>query len=439
MTYLYSLMNSLITFIKATFFLLANVSTSHCAPNDEAETTSAIDSISIKNQYKVSLGPTIVHSTEIYQTSPGLFLQIEKYDENGEHSSICFNFGVPAAEVVTGAAWFVYYKKLLYLMQQGGIDKKIQFQVYTGIALATGGFLLSARAIITYINSLNKTAEHLKAKNFHVVIEKNGEITNVNDLSTVFSFVGKDPASGTRKPTYDIEKNSLSDGKNPIQESISTGEKNIDNAVNNQLEEMMQQASDARSSTQSLQLSEADDGGGIISYLRKTLSNIEQQTQQSGLSVSGTPESLSASQANQLRESIDDIWESPKYDSASRAMTSLDHYYGFSPVETKEFEYLFDSIMVSWSLMFILNLSLALWLFFTFFFPELKEKKESFIEKYPFLKKSVLYYNSLDKEKLLIIRRIIFMLWLGCNVVMVGSLAGLWYCFKLTIKHFFIK
>lgn len=77
--------------------------------------------------------------------------------------------------------------------------------------------------------------------------------------------------------------------------------------------------------------------------------------------------------------------------------------------------------------------------FFNFFFPELKEKKENFIEKYPFLKKSVLYYNSLDKEKLLIIRRIIFMLWLGCNVVMVGSLAGLWYCFKLTIKHFFIK
>lgn len=154
----------------------------------------------------------------------------------------------------------------------------------------------------------------------------------------------------------------------PIQESISTGEKNIDNAVNNQLEEMMQQASDARSSTQSFQLSEADDGGGIISYLRKTLSNIEQQTQQSGLSVSGTPKSLSASQANQLRESIDDIWESPKYNSASRAMTSLDHYYGFSPVETKEFEYLFDSIMISWSLMFILNLSLALWLFLTFFF-----------------------------------------------------------------------
>jgi hypothetical protein len=30
------------------------------------------------------------------------------------------------------------------------------------------------------------------------------------------------------------------------------------------------------------------------------------------------------------------------------------------------------------------------------------------------------------------------MLWLGCNVVMVGSLAGLWYCFKLTIKQFFL-
>ena len=29
--------------------------------------------------------------------------------------------------------------------------------------------------------------------------------------------------------------------------------------------------------------------------------------------------------------------------------------------------------------------------FFNFFFPELKEKKENFIEKYPFLKKSVLY------------------------------------------------
>ena len=63
MTYLYSLINSLITFIKATFFLLANVSTSHCAPNDEAETTSAIDSISIKNQYKASLGPTINYSS----------------------------------------------------------------------------------------------------------------------------------------------------------------------------------------------------------------------------------------------------------------------------------------------------------------------------------------------------------------------------------------
>lgn len=152
MTYLFLLINSLITFIKATFFLLVNVSTSHCAPNDEAEAeaeaTPAIDSISIKNQYKVSLNATIVHSTEIHQTSPGLFLQIEKYDENNEYSSICFNFGVPTAEVVTGAAWFVYYKKLLYLMQQGGIDKKIQFQVYTGIALATGGFLLSARAIL---------------------------------------------------------------------------------------------------------------------------------------------------------------------------------------------------------------------------------------------------------------------------------------------------
>lgn len=163
---------------------------------------------------------------------------------------------------------------------------------------------------------MNKTAEHLKAKNFHVVIEKNGEITDVNDLSTIFSFVGKDPASGTRKPTSDIEKNSLSDEKNPIQESILTREKNIGNAVNNQLQGMMQQASDARSSTQSLQLSEAYDGGKIILYLRKTLSNIEQQTQEFGLSVSGTPESLSVSQANQLRESIDDIWESRKYDSA---------------------------------------------------------------------------------------------------------------------------
>lgn len=106
MTYLYLLINSLITFIKATFFLLVNVSTSHCAPNDEAEAeaTPAIDSISIKNQYKVSLGPTIVYSTEIHRISPGLFLQIEKYDENGEYSSICFNFGVPTAEVVTGAA-----------------------------------------------------------------------------------------------------------------------------------------------------------------------------------------------------------------------------------------------------------------------------------------------------------------------------------------------
>lgn len=74
MTYLYLLINSLITFIKVTFFLLVNVSTSHCAPNDEAEATPAIDSISIKNQYKVSLGATIVHSTEIHQTSPGLFL-----------------------------------------------------------------------------------------------------------------------------------------------------------------------------------------------------------------------------------------------------------------------------------------------------------------------------------------------------------------------------
>lgn len=234
---------------------------------------------------------------------------------------------------------------------------------------------------------MDKTAEHLKAKNFHVVIEKNGEITDVNDLSTIFSFVGKDPASGTRKPTFDIEKNSLSDEKNPIQESILTREKNIDNVVNNQLEGMMQQALDARSSTQSLQLSEAYDGGGIILYLRKTLSNIEQQTQEFSLSVSGTPESLSVSQANQLRESIDDIWESPKYDSASRAMTSLDHYYGFSPIETQEFEYLFDSIMVSWCLMFILNLSLALWLFFTSFFPELKEKKKVLLKNTHFSKK----------------------------------------------------
>jgi hypothetical protein len=72
-----------------------------------------------------------------------------------------------------------------------------------------------------------------------------------------------------------------------------------------------------------------------------------------------TTESLSASQASQLLESIDDIWESPKYDSASRAMTSLDNYYGFSPIETQEFEYLFDSI-------------------FNFFFSRIKRKKRKF-------------------------------------------------------------
>lgn len=70
----------------------------------------------------------------------------------------------------------------------------------------------------------------------------------------------------------------MSNEKKPIQESILSGEKNIYNAVNNELEKMMQQVSDARSSTQSLQLSGADDGGGTISYLRKTLFNIEQQT-----------------------------------------------------------------------------------------------------------------------------------------------------------------
>lgn len=77
--------------------------------------------------------------------------------------------------------------------------------------------------------------------------------------------------------------------------------------------------------------------------------------------------------------------------------------------------------------------------FLYFFFPELKEKKQNFIEKYPFIKKSVLYYDSLDKQKLFAIRQIIILLWLGCNFVMAGSLIGLWYAFKLTIKLFLTR
>jgi hypothetical protein len=41
MSYLYLLINSLISFIKDTLFLLINVSTSHCAPNEEIEVTPA--------------------------------------------------------------------------------------------------------------------------------------------------------------------------------------------------------------------------------------------------------------------------------------------------------------------------------------------------------------------------------------------------------------
>lgn len=238
-------------------FVMINFNTSHCALVEDSKTqqqskhgnTSDPSSDIIKNKYKVSVGPNGTHATDIHQTCAGIFIMIEKYNEDGEYSS------TRALDVETGA---------LHVKQQ--------------------------------------LAEQ-------------------------------------------------------------------DKQVNDQLETMLREQRD--SSAQSFQLSDSsieNDGGFIMSYLKKTLSNVAGQVSQPSSLISSIEESISPVQANHFLEMIDVNWDSLKADAASRAMTSLDHFYGSSPLESKEFENLFDTVMSCWSLMFILNIVLTLWLFCTFFF-----------------------------------------------------------------------
>ncbi len=107
--------------------------------------------------------------------------------------------------------------------------------------------------------------------------------------------------------------------------------------------------------------------------------------------------------------------------------------------ENGSFETLFDTILSNSCLMISLNIILNLWLLASIIFPDLKQKKSNFIEKYKVCKKLSSHFDSLNEKQLILLRKVVIGLSIACAVGAFGSLVVFWYCFKLTLKIFVAK
>ena len=112
-----------------------------------------------------------------------------------------------------------------------------------------------------------------------------------------------------------------------------------------------------------------------------------------------------------------------------------------SPLENLQFQDAFDKFMLSCCYTLTLNIVLNLWLWATFNFASLKSKQQSmaFVEKFPFVKKIVDFYSSMDPQNLKTIRIFIIIISLICNLLLAGNLLGLWLCFQKIRKLFLEK
>lgn len=245
-----------------------------------------------------------------------------------------------------------------------------------------------------------------------VEIQEKGEIIVADNLSDIYRFFGTSKNSSTnRASTKDIQEGTLED-KAEIQ------------AIQLQHEKELPEIGISRALEESSRLPE----------------NLSTEPLQKLLSITISDPSFSP--INISKTEIDEMFEhlhSPRNSPFSGHINS--HLRASSPLENLQFQDAFDKFMLSCCYTLTLNIVLSLWLWATFNFASLKSKQQSmaFVEKFPFVKKIVDFYSSMDPQNLKTIRIFIIIISLICNLLLAGNLLGLWLCFQKIRKLFLEK